>query len=102
MIEVESFVDLHTHTRYPDLNNFPEKEIELAAENGGYSEILAMPNSEFVFDSLQNLHKAASTDYKLDIKIHRTGALTKNLEGKELVNYEELIDHGVYIFSDDG
>ena len=102
MIEVESFVDLHTHTRYPDLNNFPEKEIELAAENGGYSEILAMPNSEIVIDSLQNLHKAVSTDNKLDIKIHRTGALTKNLEGKELVNYEELIDHGVYIFSDDG
>ena len=32
MIEVESFVDLHTHTRYPDLNNFPEKEIQLAAK----------------------------------------------------------------------
>ena len=54
MIEIESFVDLHTHTRYPDLSNFPEKEIELAAKNGGYSEILAMPNSEIVIDSLEN------------------------------------------------
>ena len=102
MIEIESFVDLHTHTRYPDLSNFPEKEIELAAKNGGYSEILAMPNSEIVIDSLENLNRAVLKDSKLNIKIHRTGALTKNLEGKELVEYKELIDHGVYIFSDDG
>ena len=23
MIEIEAFLDLHTHTRYPDNNNFP-------------------------------------------------------------------------------
>ena len=48
MIEIESFIDLHTHTRYPDNNNFPVADIEFASINGGYSYILAMPNSEIV------------------------------------------------------
>ena len=30
MIELPSFIDLHTHTRYPDKNNFPILEIEKA------------------------------------------------------------------------
>ena len=40
MIEIESFIDLHTHTRYPDHNNFPAVDIEFAAKNGGYSDCL--------------------------------------------------------------
>ena len=46
MIKLPTFVDLHTHTRYPDNSNFPSQDIERAALNGGYSEILAMANSE--------------------------------------------------------
>ena len=42
MIEIESFIDLHTHTRYPDNNNFQAVDIEFAAINGGYSDILAL------------------------------------------------------------
>ena len=56
MIEIESFIDLHTHTRYPDNNNFPSVDIEFAAINGGYSDILAMPNSEIVIDNIENLN----------------------------------------------
>ena len=48
MIEVPAFIDLHTHTRYPDKSFFPAKDIEKSALNGGYSNILAMPNSEIV------------------------------------------------------
>ena len=102
MIEIESFIDLHTHTRYPDNNNFPSVDIEFAAINGGYSDILAMPNSEIVIDNIKNLNKARAMDNKLNINVHRVGALTKNLEGKELVNYKEFIENGVFIFSDDG
>ena len=56
MIEIESFIDLHTHTRYPDNNNFPAVDIEFASINGGYSDILAMPNSEIVIDNKNNLY----------------------------------------------
>ena len=56
MIEIESFIDLHTHTRYPDNNNFQAVDIEFASINGGYSDILAMPNSEIVIDNIKNLN----------------------------------------------
>ena len=102
MIEIEAFLDLHTHTRYPDNNNFPSEDIEFAAKNGGFSEILAMPNSEMVIDSIENLNKAREIDKNLKITIHRAGALTKDLEGKELVNYKEFVEIGDFIFSDDG
>ena len=69
MIEIPSFIDLHTHTRYPDKNNFPIFEIEKAALNGGYSEVLAMANSEIIIDSIENLKLARSFDKKLDIKV---------------------------------
>ena len=44
-MEINSFLDLHTHTRYPGKTFIKAQDIEIAAKNGGYSEILAMPNS---------------------------------------------------------
>ena len=102
MINLPNFIDLHTHTRFPDKNNFPTSEINQAAKYGGYSEILAMANSEIPIDSIENLETARSLDQNLDIKVHRVGALTKNLDGTELVNFKEFINQGVKIFSDDG
>ena len=46
MIEIPGFIDLHTHTRYPDNDKFPFIDIDDSAINGGFSTILAMPNSE--------------------------------------------------------
>ena len=51
MIKLPTFVDLHTHTRYPDNSNFPSQDIQRAALNGGYSEILAMANSCLLYTS---------------------------------------------------
>ena len=102
MIEIESFIDLHTHTRYPDRNEFEPEEIEKASVNGGYSEILAMPNSNIVIDSISNLKKATKIDKNLEVNVHRVGALTQGLEGKKLVNFKDFINEGIFIFSDDG
>ncbi|MEC7841031.1 MAG: dihydroorotase, partial [Actinomycetota bacterium] len=102
MIEIPGFIDLHTHTRYPDDNKFPFIDIDDSAINGGFSTILAMPNSEIPIDSIKNLRIAEEIDKKLKTKVHRVGSLTKNLEGKELVNYKEFVENGITIFSDDG
>ncbi len=102
MIEIPGFIDLHTHTRYPDNDKFPFIDIDDSAINGGFSTILAMPNSEIPIDSIKNLRIAQEIDKKLKTKVHRVGSLTKNLEGKELVNYEEFVENGITIFSDDG
>ena len=95
MIQTPPFIDLHTHTRYPDNDSFPINEIEDAAINGGYSDVLAMANSEIPIDSIPNLNIARKFDEKLKIKIHRVGALTENLEGKKLTNFIELIDASI-------
>ena len=55
MIEMPSFIDLHTHTRYPDKNNFPILEIEKAALNVGYSFVLAIAISVITIDSIEHL-----------------------------------------------
>ena len=102
MIEIPGFIDLHTHTRYPDNDKFPFIDIDDSAINGGFSTILAMPNSEIPIDSIKNLRVAQEIDKKLKTKVHRVGSLTKNLEGKELVNYKEFVENGITIFSDDG
>ena len=102
MIVLKGFIDLHTHTRYPDFDSFDYKQIEESAILGGYTNILAMPNSQRPIDCIDNLNLARNIDSLLKINICRTGALTKNLKGKELVNFEEFIKNGVYIFTDDG
>ena len=50
MIQIPGFIDLHTHTRYPDNNEFPFEDIDNSAINGGFSTLLAMPNSEIPID----------------------------------------------------
>ena len=102
MIVLKGFIDLHTHTRYPDFNSFDYKQIEESAMIGGYTNILAMPNSQQPIDCIENLNLARSTDSLMKLNICRTGALTKNLQGKELVNFEKFVQNGVYIFTDDG
>ena len=102
MIEIPGFIDLHTHTRYPDADKFPYNDIDESAINGGFSTLLAMPNSEIPIDSIKNLKIAQEIDKKLKTKVHRVGALTKDLDGRELVNYKEFIENGITIFSDDG
>ena len=80
MIEIAGFIDLHTHTRYPDDQKFPFIDIDDSAINGGFSTILAMPNSEIPIDSIKNLKIAEEIDKKLKTKVHRVASLTKNLE----------------------
>tara|TARA_B100001769_G_scaffold138381_1_gene108265 strand:- start:485 stop:640 length:156 start_codon:yes stop_codon:yes gene_type:complete len=40
MIEIPGFIDLHTHTRYPDADKFPYNDIDESAINGGFSTLL--------------------------------------------------------------
>lgn len=102
MITIEGFIDLHTHTRYPDFDNFDYKQIENSALNGGYANILAMPNSKQPIDNIEALNIARKIDNLMKLNVLRTGALTKKLEGHELVDFDQFIKNGVTIFTDDG
>jgi dihydroorotase len=98
------FIDIHVHLREP---GFEYKETVAtgtrAAAAGGFTAVAAMANTNPVNDN------GAVTDYILTkarsegvVRVHPIGAVTKNLEGKELAELAELADSGCVAFSDDG
>lgn len=95
--------DLHAHLRDP---GFPEKETlasgAAAAAAGGFTQVVAMANTRPVTDdpALVRANIARSTD--LPVRVAFVGALTKNLEGRELTDAAALKAAGVVALSDDG
>ena len=97
------FCDVHVHFREP---GFSYKETissgSLAAARGGYTAVCAMPNVKPVPDCLQNLQP--QLDLIQDtavIRVYPYGAITKNEEGAQLAEMEQLAPR-VIAFSDDG
>jgi dihydroorotase len=101
---VPGLVDPHVHLRDP---GFPEKEtIESglrAAAAGGFTAVAAMANTSPVNDS------AAITHYMLQrargtktARLIPVSAVTRGLQGRELVDFDAMIEAGAQMFSDDG
>lgn len=88
-----SVVDIHTHLR----NQIP-KHTKLA-KKAGLDTVVYMANCSPPLDSVSEIKK--SLNEKRFCKALPVSALTKNLEGKELVNIDEI---KLYVvgFSDDG
>ena len=96
-------IDVHTHLREP---GFIYKETiktgTMAAARGGYTSICSMPNLNPVPDCMENLQIQLDAIKKdAVINVYPYGSITKNEEGKELSNFEEMQD-AVIAFSDDG
>ena len=98
------FIDLHTHLREP---GYEYKETiatgTRAAAAGGFTAVCAMANTFPVNDN------RAVTDYILAkarvegvVRVYPVGAVTRNLQGKELAELAELAEAGCVAFSDDG
>ena len=96
-------VDLHTHLREPG-----REEAETVASGaraaalGGYTAVVAMPNTEPAIDSaavvrhVQDLGAGACCD------VYPSGAITVGREGRQLAPMAEMAALGVKIFTDDG
>ncbi len=98
------FVELHCHLREP---GFEQKETIESGINsaiaGGFTTIFPMANTKPVVDNIETLDFVNKKAKKhSEIEFHQICAITKNLEGKELVNFNELAEKGVIAFSDDG
>lgn len=94
-------VDMHCHLREP---GFEYKEdlksgIESALA-GGFTAICPMANTNPVVDNVEILEQILSKTE--GIGLHQICSLTKNLEGKESVDFEGLKKAGAIAFSDDG
>lgn len=98
------FIDMHVHLRDP---GFEQKEtIETgcrAAARGGYTTILAMPNTKPVVDNpdvVNYVHNKAKTVGIINVM--QVGAVTMGQQGKKLADIEGMAEAGIPAISEDG
>lgn len=97
-------IDLHVHLRDPGLTH--KETIETgakAAARGGFTTIVAMPNTKPVMDDglrVRYVHNKA----KMEAPIHvlQAGAITKGQKGEELADIEGMVKAGSPAISEDG
>ncbi len=97
-------IDMHVHFRAPGQEH--KETIEtgcMAAANGGFFAVCAMPNTSPVNDNpgitsymLEKAEKACG------VKLYPAGAITRGLSGKELCDYDKLKQAGIIAITDDG
>lgn len=98
-----SFIDMHTHLRDPGYTYKEDLQSgQRAALKGGYTTLCAMANTNPVCDNLEIIQDVLGRSKKLNLcDVIQISSITKNLEGKELVNIE-LMRKYTALFSDDG
>jgi dihydroorotase len=96
-------VDLHTHLRQPGREDAETVETgSRAAALGGYTAVVAMPNTEPAIDDasvvreVQHLGRLALCDVEV------AGAITVGRAGERLAPMAEMAALGVRLFTDDG
>ncbi|MED5276809.1 MAG: dihydroorotase, partial [Actinomycetota bacterium] len=96
-------VDLHVHLREP--GNEEAETIETGARAGamgGFTALVAMPNTEPATDCLAVVEQIKTLGKKSSCEIIPSAAMTIGRQGKEMVQMGELVDNGIGIFTDDG
>ncbi|MGI6095553.1 MAG: dihydroorotase [Lachnospiraceae bacterium] len=97
-------IDLHVHLRDPGLTHKEDVVTgSMAAAKGGFTTILAMPNTKPVIDSrdrVEYVHEKART--MSPIHVLQIGAVTKGQKGEELADIEGMVQAGAPAISEDG
>lgn len=98
------FIDLHVHLRDPGQEEKETVETGAkAAAHGGYTTIVAMPNTKPVVDNADVVnyvhHKAE--DVAL-VNVLQVGAITVGQRGTELADIEGMVEAGIPAISEDG
>lgn len=98
------FIDLHVHLRDPGLTYKEEiKTGAAAAAHGGFTTILAMPNTKPAADCaevIRYVHEKAAAE--ANIHVLQVGAVTKGQAGKELADIPGMKAAGSPAISEDG
>lgn len=97
-------VDLHVHLRDPGLTY--KEDIgsgARAAARGGYTTILAMPNTKPVIDSPDKVEYVKNkAEQTAPIRVLQVGAVTKGQQGEELSDIRGMAEAGIPAISEDG
>ena len=103
LMVLPGIVDMHVHLRDPGQI---QKEDIFSGTNcalaGGVTSMLCMPNTNPIIDNTETINYIKETSLKARAKIYICGAMTKNLQGKDLADYDNYKKLGVIAVSDDG
>lgn len=98
------FIDMHVHLRDPGMEHKETVETGAqAAARGGFTTIVAMPNTKPVVDNsdvVNYVHNKAK-DMRL-VHILQAGAVTRGQRGEELSDIESMVEAGIPAISEDG
>lgn len=97
-------IDLHTHCREPGSEG---KETvataSAAAVTGGFTTILAMPNTNPPLDNETSVQYVIQRGQQADLaRVLPVGCITKGRQGKDLAEMGLMLEAGAVAFSDDG
>ncbi len=96
-------IDVHVHLREPGEEH---KETiatgAAAAAAGGFTSILAMPNTKTAPDNRAVVEYVLSQGKRTPINVLACCAMTKGMEGKEMAELGDMFDAGAVAVSDDG
>lgn len=96
-------VDLHTHLREPGREEAETVETgSRAAALGGFTAVVAMPNTEPTIDSAAVVAAVFDLGKRGLCEVFPSGAITAGRKGEQLAPMGEMADMGVRLFTDDG
>lgn len=98
------FVDLHTHLREPGKEEAETIETgSRAAALGGFTAVVAMPNTDPAQDSVIVVRFVRERGEKVGLcEVVPSGCITMGRLGTQLAPYGALANEGVHLFTDDG
>ncbi len=98
------FVDIHTHLREPGQEH--KEDIasgSAAAAAGGYTAVVAMPNTEPAIDAGHLARYVADRGREVGlVEVVPAGTISEGRRGEKLSHLDELWTAGVRLFTDDG
>ncbi|MGA9526443.1 MAG: dihydroorotase [Myxococcaceae bacterium] len=101
---VPGLIDLHVHLREPGQEG--KETIATGSRSavfGGFTSIVAMPNTVPVIDSAILAKFVTQRAREVNLcRVYPSGAITKGQKGQELAELGELADAGCVCFTDDG
>jgi dihydroorotase len=102
-IVVPGLVDLHAHLREPGDEEAETIETGArAAALGGFTAVVAMPNTEPPFDDAAVVASVLAAGREATCEVVSSGCISKGRRGEELAPMGEMHALGVRIFTDDG
>ena len=104
LIIAPGFIDIHVHLREPGaVDKETIRTGSMAAATGGFTTILAMPNTKPAADTVEAIEFLKSEAAKNDIvNVLPSCCITKGLEGQEMTALEDLKRAGAAAVTDDG